>query len=275
MAPPLALGRADGLARWPRSSCSRCPRGGALFARRAGRQRTDQRHALHRGRGRKGSPGCPRTPRGWPTRGGGPDDDNWVFRKAVGLGTKPLRLTEHQADDWTPCGRPTGARSPSCASPGGAAIYLVPFAGGRGAQTDRGQRPRLLDGSLLSPSLLVDARRVSPSSLPRRSRPRTSWSAPCFDCRSTRCKPKATHLSSPRVRSATSVPKPSPDGPVSSPSCASSSRSWGQPGCVDPGPAGDGPRRVTNGKFGQAWGLSWTTDASRDRTTAPGPWPAD
>jgi serine/threonine protein kinase/Tol biopolymer transport system component len=73
----------------------------------------------------------------------GPDDDNWdIFVQALGVGTKPLRLTEHPANDvgpvWSPDGRQiafvrTSDRQVAFrrVSESGGAIYTVPSLGGQ------------------------------------------------------------------------------------------------------------------------------------------------
>ena len=66
---------------------------------------------------------------GWP----GPDDDNRdIYVKALGVGTKPLRLTEHPADDIRPIWSPDGRQIAFLrTSETGAAIYTVPSLGGQ------------------------------------------------------------------------------------------------------------------------------------------------
>lgn len=51
------------------------------------------------------SPGTEKVAYAW----AGPDDDNWdIYVKALGLGTKPLRITEDPGTDWSPSWSPDG-----------------------------------------------------------------------------------------------------------------------------------------------------------------------
>jgi Tol biopolymer transport system component len=78
----------------------------------------------------------------------GPKNDNWdVYVKAIGPGTKPLRLTEHKANDWGPVWSPDGRQIAFVRElETGAAIYTVPSLGG--------QERRLIDvtGPVRSPT---------------------------------------------------------------------------------------------------------------------------
>jgi Tol biopolymer transport system component len=63
----------------------------------------------------------------------GPEGDNWdVYVKAIGPGTRPLRLTESEAGDWGPVWSPDGQRIAFIRElETGAAIYTVPSLGGQ------------------------------------------------------------------------------------------------------------------------------------------------
>ncbi len=63
----------------------------------------------------------------------GPDGDNQdIYVKALGVGTKPLRLTEHPADELDPVWSPDGRQVAFVrAAESGAAIYTVPSLGGQ------------------------------------------------------------------------------------------------------------------------------------------------
>ena len=70
---------------------------------------------------------------------GGPAGDNWdIYVKALGVGTKPLRLTENPADDMGPAWSPDGKHVAFVrVSEKGGAIYTVPW--------PSGQERRLID----------------------------------------------------------------------------------------------------------------------------------
>ena len=64
----------------------------------------------------------------------GPNDDNWdIYVKAVGPGTKPLRITEDPADDESPTWSPDGRQIAfvRVSADNTAAIYTIPALGGQ------------------------------------------------------------------------------------------------------------------------------------------------
>ncbi|MGD8898276.1 MAG: protein kinase, partial [Acidobacteriota bacterium] len=63
----------------------------------------------------------------------GPNDDNWdIYAKAVGPGTRPLRLTEHPDADRSPTWSPDGRQLAFVrSSQGRAAIYTLPWPAGQ------------------------------------------------------------------------------------------------------------------------------------------------
>ncbi len=82
----------------------------------------------------------------------GPSGDNWdIYVKALGVGTKPLRLTEHAAIETFPVWSPNGRQIAfTRLTNEGAAIYTIPSLGG--------QEARLIgpvDVTLPSPSFLA------------------------------------------------------------------------------------------------------------------------
>ena len=111
----------------------------------------------------------------------GPDNDNWdVYVKAIGRGTKPLRLTEHKANDWGPVWSPDGRQIAFVRElETGAAIYTVPSLGGQERRlTDVAGPVRLLEGqelpSGLRPGLRTGSGWLWPRSLMRTSPPASS-----------------------------------------------------------------------------------------------------
>jgi len=75
------------------------------------------------------SPDGERVAYGWR----GPDGDNWdIYVKALGVGTRPFRLTEHAAEELKPVWSPDGRQIAFVrAAESGAAIYTVPSLGGQ------------------------------------------------------------------------------------------------------------------------------------------------
>jgi Tol biopolymer transport system component len=87
---------------------------------------------------------------------GGADDDNWdVYVKALGLGTKPLRLTENPAGDAVPVWSADGRRLAFVrVFEEGAAIYTVPALGGQESKLiDINGLLWLFDGAYFVPAL--------------------------------------------------------------------------------------------------------------------------
>ncbi|MEE8147953.1 MAG: protein kinase, partial [Longimicrobiales bacterium] len=88
----------------------------------------------------------------------GPAGDNWdIYIKAVGIGTRPFRLTEHPANDWSPVWSPDGRQIAFVREfEKGGAIYTVPSLGG--------QERRLTDvnGPLASVAYFLPALTWSP-----------------------------------------------------------------------------------------------------------------
>jgi Tol biopolymer transport system component len=66
----------------------------------------------------------------------GPAGDNWdIYVKALGVGTRPLRLTKHPAHDWNPVWSPDGRRIAFVRwTDDAAAVYTVPTLGGQEAK---------------------------------------------------------------------------------------------------------------------------------------------
>ena len=159
--------RAGGLGAWAQRACWRSLGAARLVVPLDRAPRTpagaDRDHAPHDRRGAQGTPAL--SPDGekvaydW----AGPDDDNWdIYVKALGVGAQPLRLTEDPADDWSPVGRRTGGRSPSCASPRTARpIYTVPSLGGQERKLID-VRGALMRGGCTTPDpVLVAGRRLA------------------------------------------------------------------------------------------------------------------
>ena len=81
-------------------------------------------------------------------RNGDGNLDIWVQQLAGG---EPIRLTDHQADDYAPSFSPDGSRIVFRSDRGNRALYVVPALGGNARRIDGGQSPRFSpDGEWIS-----------------------------------------------------------------------------------------------------------------------------
>jgi Tol biopolymer transport system component/DNA-binding winged helix-turn-helix (wHTH) protein len=90
---------------------------------------------------------------------GGPAGDNWdIYIKAVGLATRPFRLTENPANEWSPAWSPDGRQIVFVRErEKGGALYIVPSLGGRERRlTDVSELPDWRDVPPPAPSWSPD-----------------------------------------------------------------------------------------------------------------------
>jgi len=186
----------------------------------------------------------------------GPADDNWdIYVKALGVGARPLRLTDHPADDLTPAWSPDGRRIAFVrVLEDGAAIYTVPSMGG--------QEHKLIDisGSSSYITYLLPVLSWSPDGEWLVLAEKPSEDEPARIVRLSLETLEKEALSSPPEDSLGDLnPALSPDGTLLA-FARSGSSVWGdldvwvQP--VDGGEA----RRLTFGQHSGCSGLAWTPD---------------
>ncbi len=184
----------------------------------------------------------------------GPDGDNWdIYVKAEGVGTRPLRLTEHPADEWSPVWSPDGRRIAFVrALDTGAAIYAVPSLGG--------QERRLMNVS----GALLPALSWSPDGRWLAFAEKASESQPAHIVRLSLQALERQRLTSPPEDSAgDSHPAVSPDGTLLA--FVRSGAGQGTAGNLDvwiqPIEGGQ-PWRLTNGSYDFCHSLAWTPDGN-------------
>jgi Tol biopolymer transport system component len=187
----------------------------------------------------------------------GPKNDNWdVYVKAIGRGTRPLRLTESKAPDWGPVWSPDGRQIAFVRElETGAAIYTVPSLGGQERRlTDVAGPVRLLDNTTFLPvaSWSPDGLWLALAEKPHEDEP----------VRLSLATLEKTPLTSPPADSLGDLsPELSPDGQQLA-FVRAASRSWAfQDVWVQPV---DQPqaRRLTFEKYTYCSGLAWTADGA-------------
>jgi Tol biopolymer transport system component len=191
----------------------------------------------------------------WGVNYGPPD----IYIKALGLGTKPLRLTEHPASDWMPAWSPDGRQIAFVREfEEGAALYTVPSLGG--------QERRLVDVS--GPVRWHSERYFLPD--PAWS-PDGDWIAyaekPPEDERARIIRlsldtlEKQPLTSPPESSAGDMFPSYSPDGTQIA-FVRSGSAGYGDLDVWVQPVAGGEARRLTSGEYDYCEGLAWTDDGS-------------
>ena len=187
----------------------------------------------------------------------GPSDDNWdIYVKALGPGTKPLRLTEDPALDVAPAWSPDGKQVAFARlTPKNTfAIYLIPAMGG----TER----KLID---------VDGVTFGIGRIPRLSwSPDGQWLVYCR--KPSNAEPSrifklslSTLESSPVTTPDPDIggdkePEISPDGTTLAFVRESTNLGWGQQDIWVQPVAGGEPRRLTSGQYPMLTSPAWTAD---------------
>ena len=189
----------------------------------------------------------------------GPNDDNWdIYVKAVGPGTKPLRITEDPAYDeiptWSPDGRQIAFVRESADDT--AAIYTIPALGG--------QERKLVDvvGPVQAGYYFVPMLCWAPDGEWLVFGEKASEDAPARIVRLSLATLEKRPLTSPPPDSAGDFqPQVSPDGRLLA-FVRSGARGFGnQEVWIQPVTGGEA-RRLTSGQYAFARALSWTPDGA-------------
>jgi Tol biopolymer transport system component len=187
----------------------------------------------------------------------GSGDDNWdIYVKALGVGTKPLRLTEHPASDRFPTWSPDGRQIAFVREfDEGAALYSVPWLGGHEARLADVIGPLTLSNfyPLPVPSWSADGESLAYAET-------SSEREPARIVRLSLDTLEKQPLSSPAPGTLGDLyPSFSPDGRRLA-FVRSGSSGWGDLDVwVQPAEGGEA-RRVTFGKYETLDSLSWTAD---------------
>ena len=190
----------------------------------------------------------------------GPDDDNQdIYVKAVGPGTKPLRITEDPAGEtsptWSSDGRQIAFVRESADNT--AAIYTIPALGG--------QERKLVDVVGLartSSGYIVPMLSWAPDGEWLAIGEKTSDGAPARIVRFSLATLEKRPLTSPPPESLGDIePQISPDGRLLA-FVRSGARYWGNQDVWVQAVSGGEARRLTSGQYPYAWALSWTPDGT-------------
>ena len=192
-------------------------------------------------------------------RWSGPNDDNWdVYVKAVGPGTKPLRITEDPAFDgspaWSPDGRQIAFVRASADNTG--AIYTIPALGG--------QERKLADvlGPVNVTVYFVPELSWAPDGEWLAFAEKPSEDAPARIVRLSLATLEKRPLTSPPPGSLGDLePQVSPDGRLLA-FVRSGARVFGNLDVWIQPVGGGEARRLTSEQYQFVWGLSWTPDGA-------------
>jgi Tol biopolymer transport system component/tRNA A-37 threonylcarbamoyl transferase component Bud32 len=189
----------------------------------------------------------------------GSADDNWdVYVKAVGPGTKPLRLTDNPAQDVAPAWSPDGREIAFArlVSEGSYSIYLIPAFGGEERKLIDVQSVWYAGGYLLprftwSPDGRWLAYVVKPSS-----------EKPAQILKLSLDTLESVPITTPREGTiGDTEPELSPDGRTLA-FVRAETRDWGQADVWLQPVAGGEPKRLTSARYSIVNSLAWTADGS-------------
>jgi eukaryotic-like serine/threonine-protein kinase len=189
----------------------------------------------------------------------GPNDDNWdIYVKAVGEGTRPVRITEEPADDRAPTWSPDGRQIAFTRTfaPDSGAVYIVPSMGGQE------RRLAAYTGPLFLGPIFVPVLSWAPDGKWLALAEKLSKDIPSRIVRISTATAERRPLTSPPSRCLGDLqPEVSPDGRLVA-FARISSASWGnQDVWVQPVDGGE-PRRVTSERYTWISALRWTPDGA-------------
>jgi Tol biopolymer transport system component len=188
----------------------------------------------------------------------GADDDNWdIYVKALGPGTKPLRITEDPAPEWSPTWSPDGRQLAFVrVSDDAAAIYVVPSLGG--------QERKLVDivGPASATDYILPALSWAPDGEWLAFVEKPSEDAPARIVQLSLATLEKRSLTSPPPETLGDLePQISPDGRLLA-FVRSGSRIWGNQDVWVQPVSGGAARRLTSGQYQAVSALSWTPDGA-------------
>ena len=182
-------------------------------------------------------------------------DDRDLYVKGVEPGTRPIRLTENPADDISPAWSPDGRQLAFVRTiENGASIYVMPSLGGQERKLVDLPGPVLTEGDALEPIPALSWSSEGQSLVYAEQAPGRSSRIVRLSLATLETNP----LTSPPIASSgDAFPELSPDGRRLA-FVRSSSQPWGDRDVwVQPVDSPE-PRRLTFGRYGWCWGLSWS-----------------
>jgi Tol biopolymer transport system component len=199
----------------------------------------------------------------------GADDSNWdIYVKALGVGARPLRLTQHAASDTVPAWSPDGRQVAFVRELGEqAAIHTVPSLGGPERKLTDVRHPERASGT--GAFFLQGSLSWSPDGKWLVFAERDSDQAPAHVVRFSLATGEREALTSPPESSMGDLcPELSPDGAEVA-FVRSGSSGWGVKDVWVQRLPGGPPRQLTRERYDWCCGLAWTPDGSEVLFTHP------